>query len=142
MRWLVAVVVLTLVVKIVLWKIALTELHDDAVLAPSLSQLTDVNPENVAQAMLKVMSDRGCEFVKDSLHIKVGPSENVPLDLAAGAMRVQGKGNTQRIDVAFRCRRGGPLFFEKEAVVEISTRARGDGVGGVYPAAPKDEHPH
>jgi hypothetical protein len=93
--------------------------------------------------MLMVMSDRGCDYVQDSLHITVGPSEPIPLNVAAPGVHLQSKGNTQRIDIAFRCRRSGPFFFEKEVVVDVSTRARGDGNGGVYPAAPQqDAHPH
>jgi hypothetical protein len=142
MKWVLALAVLVLTVKLIVWKVAMTELHDDAMLEPSLSQQHAVSPEDVNQAMLKVMMDRGCTFVPGSMHIKVGPTEAVPLNLAAGAMKVQAPGNTQRIDIAFHCRRAGPFFFEKEAVVEVTTRARGDGAGGVYPALPQDEHPH
>ncbi|MBL8909959.1 MAG: hypothetical protein JNM17_04555 [Archangium sp.] len=109
------------------------EIRGAAAAEPSWSNAQVVRAESVAQGMRRVTKKHDCELDESSLTVKVAATTGDPLKVASNGSVWQANAATQRIDIAFTCKRRGPLFFKKDLRVEVHTQAVGVGPADEYP---------
>jgi hypothetical protein len=131
LKWLVVGVLLAVIgTRCVFSGMEESSIKSEIAFIPTMSSTGDLAAPNMAMAAQRIMLQHQCAEVPGSLTVSVGPPEEVDLNVMGGGVQVTGKGPTQKIDIAFKCRRQGPFFVMKELKVEVSTRGMaGFGAG-------------